>query len=46
VKPHSTQNATQSPSVRRRSSWIQLRRGRLTAAIYGEQPCSGAAGSR
>ena len=31
VKPQATQNATQSPSVLRRSSWIQFRFGRSRA---------------
>ena len=35
VKPQSTQNATQSPSVLRRSSWIQFRFGRFRASIRG-----------
>jgi hypothetical protein len=33
VKPQLTQNATQSPSVRRRSSWIQLLRARDTPEL-------------
>jgi hypothetical protein len=44
VKPHARQNATQSPSVFRRSSWIQFRFGLAIAAPNGTRPHPAAAG--